>query len=210
MAKTLDDLEQLLTARGYPCKRIFDLCLLTQVPTKAYTSLRTGTKSIEVQLAFDDRNRCLTIDTPWAFDCRKAAHKEAMLACLLAASGKSPLVKTQLDPEQGEVRLRPRRRRRRWRRRDPDARPDSRVRRSVVSPHQGRDGEGLLRRRRIPAVAARREAGVGGEAVRRNQPDRGAPAAAPPQGSARAVGRGRALGELRLRASHGSAPPHPA
>lgn len=106
MAKTLDDLEKLLTARGYPCKRIFDLCLLTQVPTKAYTSLRTGTKSIEVQLAFDDRNRCLTIDTPWAFDCRKAAHKEAMLACLLAASGKSPLVKTQLDPEQGEVRLR--------------------------------------------------------------------------------------------------------
>lgn len=29
-----------------------------------------------------------------------------MLACLLAASGRSPLVKTQLDPEDGEVRLR--------------------------------------------------------------------------------------------------------
>lgn len=106
MAKTLDDLEKLLTTQGYPCKRIFDLCVLTQLPTKAYMSLRTGTKSIEVQLAFDERNRCLTIDTPWAFDCRKAAHKEAMLACLLAASGKSPLVKTQLDPDRGEVRLR--------------------------------------------------------------------------------------------------------
>ncbi len=106
MAKTLDDLEQLLTTRGYPCKRIFDVCVLTQLPTKAYTSLRTGAKSIEVQLAFDERNGCLTMDTPWAFDCKQAAHKEAMLACLLAASGKSPLVKTQLDPEEGEVRLR--------------------------------------------------------------------------------------------------------
>ena len=46
------------------------------------------------------------MDTPWAFDSRQAVHKEAMLACLLAASGKSPLVKTQLDPEEGEVRLR--------------------------------------------------------------------------------------------------------
>jgi hypothetical protein len=106
MTKTLDDLEKLLTARGYPCKRILDVCVLTQLPTKAYTSLRTGTKSIEVQLAFDDRNHCLTMDTPWAFDSRQAVHKEAMLACLLAASGKSPLVKTQLDPEEGEVRLR--------------------------------------------------------------------------------------------------------
>ena len=106
MAKTLDDLEKLLTARGYPCKRIFDVCVLTQLPTKAYTSLRTGTKSIEVQLAFDAQHHCLTMDTPWAFDSRLAAHKEAMLACLLAASGKSPLVKTQLDPEEGEVRLR--------------------------------------------------------------------------------------------------------
>jgi hypothetical protein len=106
MAKTLDDLEQLLTARGYPCKRIFDVCVLTQLPTKAYTNLRTGTKSIDVQLAFDDKNNCLTMDTPWAFDCKQAAHKEAMLACLLAASGKSPLVKTQLDPDKGEVRLR--------------------------------------------------------------------------------------------------------
>ena len=106
MTKTLDDLEKLLTARGYPCKRILDVCVLTQLPTKAYTSLRTGTKSIEVQLAFDDRNHCLTMDTPWAFDSRQAVHKEAMLSCLLGEVAKSPLVRPQYDAEAGEVRLR--------------------------------------------------------------------------------------------------------
>lgn len=105
MAKNLDDLEKLLTERGYPCKRIHDVCVLTQLPTKSYRG-PTGARSIEVQLAFDAGSGCLTLDTPWAFDSSKATHKEAMLACLLAASGKSPLVKTQLDPEQGEVRLR--------------------------------------------------------------------------------------------------------
>lgn len=105
MAKTLDDVERLLTARGYPCRRVYDVCVLTRLPTKAYTN-RSGDRTIEVQLVFDEQNRCLTMDTPWAFDTKQAAHKEAMLACLLAASGRSPLVKTQLDPEDGEVRLR--------------------------------------------------------------------------------------------------------
>lgn len=105
MAKTLDDLERLLTGRGYPCKRVSNVCVVTQLPTKAYTN-PAGTRSIDVQLAFDERHGCLTMDTPWAFDSKKATHKEAMLACLLAASGRAPLVKAQLDPEDGEVRLR--------------------------------------------------------------------------------------------------------
>lgn len=105
MAKNLDDLERLLNERGYPCKRIHDVCVLTQLPTKSYRS-PTGARSIEVQLAFDAGNGCLTLDTPWAFDSSTAIHKEAMLACLLAASAKAPLVKTQLDPDAGEVRLR--------------------------------------------------------------------------------------------------------
>lgn len=105
MTKTLVELERLLTARGYPCRRVHDVCVITQLPTKAYTN-RSGDRSLDVQLAFDERNGCLTMDTPWAFDSRQAEHKEAMLACLLAASGRSPLVKTQLDPEDGEVRLR--------------------------------------------------------------------------------------------------------
>ena len=105
MAKTLDDLERLLTAQGFPCKRLHDVCVVTQLPTKAYENPRGG-RTIEVCLAFDEPNRCLTMDTPWAFDSKRAEHKEAMLACLLAASGRSPLVKAQLDPADGEVRLR--------------------------------------------------------------------------------------------------------
>lgn len=105
MAKTLEDVERLLASRGFPCKRIHDACVLTQLPTKAYTNTR-GAKTIDVCLAIDAPHRCLTIDTPWAFDSKRAEHKEAMLACLLAAAGRSPLVKTQFDPQDGEVRLR--------------------------------------------------------------------------------------------------------
>lgn len=105
MASTLDDLEKVLTSRGYPARKILDRHVLTRVPTTAYVNA-AGVRTIDVQLAFDRENGCLTIDTPWAFDSRLAAHKEAMLACLLAASAKSPLVKTQLDPDDGEVRLR--------------------------------------------------------------------------------------------------------
>jgi len=105
MAKTLEDVERLLTGNGFPCSRIPEVCVFTQLPTKAYTN-RKGRKAIEVCLEFDEENRCLTMDTPWAFDSKQAEHTEAMLACLLAASAQSPLVKTQLDPEDGEVRLR--------------------------------------------------------------------------------------------------------
>jgi len=105
MAKTLAELKAVLEDKGYACRRIFDLCVLTEIPTRAYTNAKGG-KSIEVQLAFDEKNCCLTIDAPWAFDSKQAAHKEAMLTCLLSASAKSPLVKTQLDPTAGEVRLR--------------------------------------------------------------------------------------------------------
>jgi len=105
MARTLDELETLLTQSGYPCRRIDDRCVMTEMPTTSYTNAR-GRQSIRVHLAFDTKNRCLTLDTPWAFDSRNAPHREAMLACLLFASAKSPLVKTQLDPTIGEIRLR--------------------------------------------------------------------------------------------------------
>lgn len=105
MASTLADLEAILMAKGYPCQRVHDLCVVTRLPTTSYVNA-AGARTIHVQLAFDRENSCLTIDTPWAFDSRRAAHKEAMLACLLAASARSPLLKTQLDPDDGEVRLR--------------------------------------------------------------------------------------------------------
>ena len=105
MVKTLDELAAILDAKGYSCRRILNTFLKTELPTTAYTNQR-GRRSIDVQLSFNEEHGCLTIDTPWAFDTRQAAHKEAMLACLLSASGRSPLVKTQLDPADGEVRLR--------------------------------------------------------------------------------------------------------
>ena len=105
MAKTIEDVEQLLTARGYACRRVGERHVWTELPTGAYVN-RSGKNAIDVQIAIDEQNDCLTMDTPWAFDSRQAEHKEAMLACLLAASGQSPMVKTQLDPADGEVRLR--------------------------------------------------------------------------------------------------------
>jgi hypothetical protein len=105
MAKTIEDVEQLLAERGYACRRMSGQCVQTQLPTEAYVN-REGRKAIDVQILIDEQHGCLTMDTPWAFDSHKAEHKEAMLTCLLTASGQSPMVKTQLDPADGEVRLR--------------------------------------------------------------------------------------------------------
>ena len=65
MAKTLDDLEKLLTSRGYPCRRVFDSFVITRFPTRAYTN-PAGDKSIEVYLGFDANHGCLTMHTPSA------------------------------------------------------------------------------------------------------------------------------------------------
>lgn len=105
MAKTLDDLEHLLTSDGYQCHRVYDEYIRTQLPTNSYTN-PAGRRSLAVHIAFDNKANCLTMDTPWAFDASRAIHKEAMLACLLVATGRSPLVKAHLDPDHGEVRLR--------------------------------------------------------------------------------------------------------
>jgi hypothetical protein len=105
MAKTLEDIELILMGHGYPCRRDRDACVKTEIPTRAYKNV-AGARSITVHLAFDQANGCLTVDAPWAFDSRLATHKEALYACLMAASAETPLVKTQLHPADGEVRLR--------------------------------------------------------------------------------------------------------
>ena len=105
MAKSLDEIALILKAHGYPCRREAEACVKTEIPTRAYKNV-AGARSITVHLAFDEANGCLTVDAPWAFDSNKAAHKEAMYACLMAASAETPLVKTQLHPADGEVRLR--------------------------------------------------------------------------------------------------------
>lgn len=80
MPRTLAELESLLTTKGYQCRRISDVSMMAELPTKAYTNA-TGDRSIEVRLAFDRTHARLTLDTPRALvrlrvDCRCGAGVE--------------------------------------------------------------------------------------------------------------------------------------
>ncbi|NBW95756.1 MAG: hypothetical protein EBR28_03255 [Planctomycetia bacterium] len=69
MAKTLEDLQKILSDKGYPCRRILDLCVMAELPTQTCTNAK-GAKTIEVQITFDEKKGCLTMDTPWLrVDC---------------------------------------------------------------------------------------------------------------------------------------------
>ena len=104
MAKTLDDLQTLLTRQGYACELLLDAIVATRVKTKTYQN-PAGENALEVYLTFDRPNRCVAVESLHAFDLRAAAHKEAALACLLAASGRTPLLRPALEPE-GDIKIR--------------------------------------------------------------------------------------------------------
>lgn len=104
MANTIDDIQRLITAKGLHVERLPD-ALSAYLPTKAYKD-PDGRCQLKVRIHVDTQKNCLVIDAPWAFDSRKAVHKEAMLSCLLGEVGKSSLVRPQYDAEAGEVRLR--------------------------------------------------------------------------------------------------------
>lgn len=106
MANTIDDIERLIRAKGLEVERLPDADVLSaRLPTKAYKD-SSGRRLLEIRIHVDAEHNCLVMDAPWAFDSRKAVHKEAMLSCLLGEVGKSPLVRPQYDPKGGEVRLR--------------------------------------------------------------------------------------------------------
>lgn len=105
MPKTIDELDELLRGHGYECKRELDVILSTQVPTSAYVS-PTGDKFLSVCLTFDKCGDCVAVESLRAFDLRKTKHKEATLACLMTAAARTPLLRTSLDPADGEIRLR--------------------------------------------------------------------------------------------------------
>ena len=104
MAKTLDDLETLLTGHGYACEQRLDCIVATKLATETYENA-TGEKALDVFITIDRANDCVALEALHAFDLRQAAHREAMLACLMTASGRTPLVRPGLEPE-GDVRLR--------------------------------------------------------------------------------------------------------
>lgn len=105
MQKTIDDLQALLTGNGYHCKRLLDVIVATKVPTTNYKNA-AGEKNLEILLAFDKAADCVAVEIQHAFDLGKAAHREATLACLMAASARTPLLRPALDPADGEIRLR--------------------------------------------------------------------------------------------------------
>jgi len=104
MAKTLDDLQNLLTRQGYACELLLDTIVATRVQTKTYKN-PSGEHALEIYVTFDRPNRCVAVESLHAFDLRAADHKEAALACLLAASGRTPLLRPALEPE-GDIKIR--------------------------------------------------------------------------------------------------------
>jgi hypothetical protein len=103
MAKTIDEVALLLTGNGYHCHRDGN-GVTTEVPTRAYRNVK-GSASLKVHLAFNEAGTFLTLSTPQAFDVAQAAHRESVLACLMAASAETPLVKTLFHPAESEVRI---------------------------------------------------------------------------------------------------------
>jgi hypothetical protein len=104
MAKTLDDLQTLLTANGYDCQRLLDVIVATTVTTAVYKN-PAGQKALEMLVTIDQPNDCVAIEILKAFDLRATEHKEATLRCLMTASGRTPLVRPALEPE-GDIKLR--------------------------------------------------------------------------------------------------------
>lgn len=102
MPKTIPELESLLVSRGYECQRLLEM-LVVHVKTSAYRN-PAGNATAELFCTFE--SQCLTVEIPFAFNAAKAAHKDVLYECLLVAAAKTPMLKTQVDPRDGEVRLR--------------------------------------------------------------------------------------------------------
>jgi hypothetical protein len=105
MAKTIDDLKQLLADQGHDCREMFDALVVAELPTKTYKH-PTGRNQLELVLSFDRPNDCVAVEILNAFQLGKAAFPEATLACLMTAAARAPLLRPSLDPVDGEIRLR--------------------------------------------------------------------------------------------------------
>ncbi len=105
MLRNLEQVESLLKTNGYSTTRLLDVIVATTVGTKTYTN-DSGEKAIEIMITFDRGGDCLAVEVLRAFDLRKTVHKEATLTCLLTAAARAPLLRTSLDPADGEIRLR--------------------------------------------------------------------------------------------------------
>jgi hypothetical protein len=105
MAKTIEDLKQLLVSRGHECQEMFDALVVAELPTKTYKH-PTGRSHLDLVLSFDRPNECVAVEILNAFQLAKTAFPEATLACLMTAAARAPLFRPSLDPDDGEIRLR--------------------------------------------------------------------------------------------------------
>jgi hypothetical protein len=105
MAKTIEDLRQLLAAQGHDCREMFDALVVAELPTTTYKH-PTGRNQLDLVLSFDRPNECVAVEILNAFQLGKAAFPEATLACLMTAAARAPLLRPSLDPADGEIRLR--------------------------------------------------------------------------------------------------------
>jgi len=105
MKPKLEDLERLLTGRGFDCCRLGEAMLTASISTKSYKNPQ-GKQRMDIWIRMDDEHNCLVMESQWAFDTKQTTHREAMLACLMGAAFRTPLIRTQHDPRDGEVRLR--------------------------------------------------------------------------------------------------------
>jgi len=105
MAKTIDELQSLLTGRGYACQRNSEMMLRTQLATKTYRNPE-GTKALQILMFFDEPNDCVAVEIVNMFDLRDTEYPDVILTCLLVAILFAPRVRPVFDPRIGEIGVR--------------------------------------------------------------------------------------------------------
>lgn len=105
MAKTIDELQSLLTGRGYACQRNSETMLRTQVATKTYRNPE-GTNALQILMFFDEPNDCVAVEIVHMFDLRDTEYPDVILVCLLVAILFAPRVRPVFDPRIGEIGVR--------------------------------------------------------------------------------------------------------
>ena len=105
MAKTIDELQSLLTGRGYTCQRISETMLRTQLATKTYRNPE-GTNALQILMSFDKPNDCVAVEIIHMFELRDTEYPDAILACLLVAIFFAPRVRPAFDARIREIGVR--------------------------------------------------------------------------------------------------------
>jgi len=105
MAKTIDELQSLLTGRGYACQRNSETMLRTQVATTTYRNPE-GTNALQILMFFDEPNDCVAFEIVHMFELRGTEYPNVIFVYLLAAILFAPRVRPAFDAHVGEIGVR--------------------------------------------------------------------------------------------------------